>query len=832
MQTILFILFLACFTQAAERPLVSLDFETNLVNAGTLLDQARFHTYASGEDPCFAQGPRGYCLDLTAASRHGGTTPNDPPAGGAVRYHHPSLDTLDTFTIAFWARQNPYAVNSASARLLNKSGAWDLLPTASGLALMLGADTNKVPYTLANAKHFRLTAEWTFYALVVSPKTITAYASLNAVLVSLGEVQRHDAFRAAPGELVIGNFNGIRPFNGWIDSFRIFRGTLAEADICTLFKEDLAATKEPVFAPIAALARTPITASNVRAHLPPSAIPFSTRWPRTNALAMAHDFHATHCLWVYGFDTNYMQAVHASNLHYQATLNGLQGQAHATTHRSAIDDPSGRHEDLDGNKITPPWMVTFGPRTFTGCCNSPAFRQLFFTDARRLVESGADSLHVDDWEMNASWSRNAGVCFCAACRSGFRTWLSAHCTSDELRTLGIADLQTFDYRAHLKTNGIPDAAAYKIHFRTLPLTPYFLDFQTESMRAFFRDFRHQLDTWSPKKYIPISVNGLLTPLRPEHVLPGVDVVDFLLGESSLNAEYQTAREFIFGATFAEAAQITQVVSPIPRSTARTRAAIATTYALGQPHLVPWDLYMGSDATGIQPRYFGTRAQYGDLYDFVDAHRTLLDTTAAIAEIGLLVNADLPGSYAETCLRLAARQIPFRILTGASRYARLPIRADDFHGLRLVLVLSPLDSFCAEDQATLAAARTSGHLRFAPVDKLDALMQPMALELLRLEAPAQIYAFVRADRARNMVAIHLVNWNLGGPDTERAETYQAITVTLFQPARWPHPAQAAWHLPGEPAIAITPEPHAECIRLTLPRLTTWGILTLDGATSTP
>ncbi len=477
-------------------------------------------------------------------------------------------------------------------------------------------------------------------------------------------------------------------------------------------------------------------------------------------------------------------------------------------------------------------MVTFGPRTFTGCCNSPAFRQLFFTEAHRLVELGADSLHVDDWEMNASWSRHAGVCFCAACRAGFRTWLAAHCTPAELRTLGIDDLATFDYRNHLRAHGIPDAATYKARLRTLPLTPLFLDFQTASMRAFFRDFRRQLDAWSPRKYIPVSVNGLLTPLRPEYVLPGIDVVDFLLGESSQNAEYQTAREFIFGAKIADAARITQVVSPIPRNTARTRAAIATTYALGQPHLVPWDLYMGSDATGIQPRYFGTREQYGDLYDLVHTHRALLDATATVAEIGLLVNADQPGTYAEACLRLAARQLPFRIIAGASRYARLPVRPGDLHGLRLLLELSPVSSFCAEDQATLAAARSSGCLRVAPLNKLDALVQPLALELLRLEAPDQIYAFVRADRTRGTTALHLVNWNLGGPDTERAETYQSITVTLLQPARWRYPTRAVWHQPGEPAVAITPESHADCIRLTLPRLTTWGILTLADSPHTP
>jgi hypothetical protein len=822
---------LVCLSLAApaaeDPPLLALDFETELVNAGTLGGSVWFHAYAAGEEPLFGFGPFGRCLDLTAASRHGGDTPHDPPAGGAALFRDPALNALDSFTVVLWARQNPFTAGHAPARLLHKPGAWDLLPNPAGLTLMLGPDTTKVRYTFSGKNHRSLSSEWRFFAVAVSPRAVAAYTGgRRDPFEPLGEQPRSDTFTAAPGELALGNFGGIRPFNGWIDRVRLFRGALGEAAVRDLFDADLATARATVLPPVTELSRlSPERRSSITNRQ--SLIPFSARWPRTNALDAARAFHATHLLWVYGSDTGFVRRAHDAGLFYQGTLNGLQGQGHSTTNRSAIGDASGRHEDLDGNKNTPRWMVTFGPRTFTGCCNSPAFRDLFFADAERLVKAGVDSIHVDDWEMNASWVRSAGVCFCDACRNGFRDWLAKRRTPDELNALGVADIAAFDYRVHLHANGVPDAATYRARFSTLPLTPAFTDFQIESMRAFFREFRRHLDAWSPHKYIPASVNGLFTPLRPDRVLPGADVIDFLHGESSQNADFQTARDFLLGAKAAEAVGITQVVSPIPRSTARTRAAIATTYALGQPHLVPWDLYMGSDATGIQPRYFGSREQYGDLYDFVRDRRALLDRHAAVAGIGVLVNGDQPpGRLADFCLALAARQRPFRLLLGANRYTRVPLRPADLRGLRLVVELSPADTFCAEDQAVLAAARASGLTRFAaPTADLDAVCRAMDLDLLRLEGPENLYAFPRADPAARSSVIHLVNWNLGGSATERAETYRHVTVSLLQPARWGAVERAVWHAPGEGSIDLTPERHADCIRLTLPRLTTWGIIEL-------
>jgi len=41
-------------------------------------------------------------------------------------------------------------------------------------------------------------------------------------------------------------------------------------------------------------------------------------------------------------------------------------------------------------------------------------------------------------------------------------------------------------------------------------------------------------------------------------------------------------------------------------------------------------------------------------------------------------------------------------------------------------------------------------------------------------------------------------------------------------------RVTYHQPGEPAIDLEPEVHADAIRITLPRLATWGILKVSPA----
>ncbi len=121
-----------------------------------------------------------------------------------------------------------------------------------------------------------------------------------------------------------------------------------------------------------------------RFHPKASAIMFSTRWQRQDRgeFDMMRDFHATHCLWVYGTNAQYIKEVKQRVGFYEGSLNGMWGYAAAGAQPSAEGDTSGREQDLDGNKTLMTHMLHWkGQPRWEGCHNSPAFRAIFWQAA-------------------------------------------------------------------------------------------------------------------------------------------------------------------------------------------------------------------------------------------------------------------------------------------------------------------------------------------------------------------------------------------------------------------------------------------------------------------
>jgi hypothetical protein len=71
----------------------------------------------------------------------------------------------------------------------------------------------------------------------------------------------------------------------------------------------------------------------------------------------------------------------------------------------------------------------------------------------------------------------------------------------------------------------------------------------------------------------------------------------------------------------------------------------------------------------------------------------------------------------------------------------------------------------------------------------------------------------------------VNWSARA-DGKGPEVYRHVTISLRHPRQWPAIGRATYWQPGaaDPA-ELTPEPHADALRITLPELATWGILAL-------
>jgi hypothetical protein len=265
---------------------------------------------------------------------------------------------------------------------------------------------------------------------------------------------------------------------------------------------------------------------------------------------------------------------------------------------------------------------------------------------------------------------------------------------------------------------------------------------------------------------------------------------------------------------------------MPRRIAPTRAALGLTYALGQFYLVPWDIYMGNGPDGLTlPRFMGTREQFGDCYDLIHQQPGLFDGYESPALVGVVLNLNEP-AYAEAlglCSDLTAWGVPYRVIAASEQGARFPLRAEQFQGLRAMVLVSPVESFCAEDQAVLQGVLAGRRVRNLPLDeRLRDNLKRFDLRLVRVEGPERIIAVPRVKPGG--AVIHLVNWNLD-EETDTAEEFAHVTVALHEPGAWGEVTSARYHAPGAEAVEVPVERHRQFLRVTVPRLRTWGIIEL-------
>lgn len=359
--------------------------------------------------------------------------------------------------------------------------------------------------------------------------------------------------------------------------------------------------------------------------LPPGApkasdVCFSSRWKHPKDANDPHDtfktaaaFHATRFVWVYTLDAAFAAEVKRRGYGLQAAINSLVPDFPAETRER------GRILDLNGNRVAAPWMR--GWNGYWGCVNSPEWRASYLAYAKKCLDIGADCLQMDDPPCNfaaVAW----GGCFCEDCMAGFRDFLKANATAQTLKTAGVEDVTTFNYRAFLKQRKAPVGDAFARWDD--PLKKHFAEFQRESVAAFYAWVRPEMDKHAGRR-VPISSNNYDARWSFPY-----DLFDF--GMAELPAKSATPATLCQKLQDAHRRGKAQVFTFVSEDKALTRKVIATCYACGGHLIVPWDVYMGSNA----PRYYGKPEDYADLYRFVRDNAALFDgyEEAAVAVPGL------------------------------------------------------------------------------------------------------------------------------------------------------------------------------------------------------
>eukprot|EP00937_MAST-01D_sp_MAST-1D-sp2_P001369 g1369.t1 len=345
-------------------------------------------------------------------------------------------------------------------------------------------------------------------------------------------------------------------------------------------------------------------------------------------------FHATRLDWVYTLNGSFVRALPAHN------LTGISLAMNPQVEDAAGTFTTGRVLNAYGEPLVAPWMRTWAPpHHYYGCVNNPAYKQLAIARARQLVALGATMIQHDDPESNAEatqWDRGdprTSGCYCPVCVKGFTAaLLDGALNGTELRRLNVT--AAFDYGAYVRGEyQLPAAAGAGAGARApLPWDPEknatlraaFVQFQRNATRAYARELRAAVPA-----AVPLSGNnggfwggdataewdGGLGELRAGDANPGGLREIFVDAVPAGKAQLMTMPKESNATAVASAA-----------GTRRTRRALAQAFALGGGMLAPWDIYL---PTPDARRYYGSAADYADLFAFARAQRRLLDALPAL-----------------------------------------------------------------------------------------------------------------------------------------------------------------------------------------------------------
>ena len=370
------------------------------------------------------------------------------------------------------------------------------------------------------------------------------------------------------------------------------------------------------------------------------------------------DFHVTRLEWAYIRDKDAIGRFRKSG--------GLFGGA-ASSSLSHVAKPEAGSSyadlaclNLRGEPVVPTWKRTWRPPgSLWMCVNNSTLEECYLEYLKSCLDAGAQVMQRDEPSGNAGavyW----GGCFCEHCMRAFRDYLARNTTPEDRRQLEIGDLGSFDYRELLKRRGAPVGDDFK-QYDGGRLKQLFIDFQTETTVAFHKRTRQALDEYAGKRVAFSCNNGCRqwTPIELQF--------DWCFGELS----YRDAQpDFIHGAMRQAAEFGRHQVVTMPKKSDReeldswcrlTRRTIAMAYACGGHCMVPWDVYMPSDA----PRYFGTARQYADLFGFIRANSQYLDGYEYAGAFGPGIECDLYGDEfpvqltADNRVGLVLRAVPGR-----------------------------------------------------------------------------------------------------------------------------------------------------------------------------
>ncbi len=345
-----------------------------------------------------------------------------------------------------------------------------------------------------------------------------------------------------------------------------------------------------------------------------------------DTLEAVRRFHVTRLEWVYGLTPDFVKKAKALGV-------SVSGATSCNTALSIANTPDAAQKfcilDLNLHPITAPWMRKWNPPGLWLCVNNPTVRERSLAQIEQQYDLGLRDLQRDDPQDNEA-ALGWGGCFCQYCMAGFRDYLKKNCSADELRALGVSNVDDFDYRKYLLDQHAPVGDQFK-KYDGGRLKELFEAFEKQSTIAFHVWWRGELNKHAGH-YVPVSCNNNSQIFTGPFAL-----FDFYVGELFVRnnkPEFffqleQTVKKLGKGQTLTmpEARDVTSS----PAWIRQIRQAIAAAYATGLHIEAPWDAYIIAQESS---RFFGEPKDFSDLFAMVRASAELLDGYEDVAATGM------------------------------------------------------------------------------------------------------------------------------------------------------------------------------------------------------
>ncbi len=439
-----------------------------------------------------------------------------------------------------------------------------------------------------------------------------------------------------------------------------------------------------------------------------SALYLSSRWYRIDGrdgqmgtIDAIKRFNPTAIKWAYITQPNEVKAIQALGVEHQGTISSTLPDV---PNQSPKVYEVGRAKTFEGKSFKPfhmTWEIS------VGCFNHPDYLDILWNDVKAIIDSGTYSIQVDDWLSNSSYYELNG-CFCDYCMKDFTAYIKNNYTKEQIAAFGIENIDTFHYKTFLTEKfGAKTLSEYNAIKGKTPLDGIFKKFQETITAGFFHDIRKKADEYAGRHVI-FSCNAghfIGNYNDPQHKY-GFDFFDISIGESD-EYEYETIDNMIVSTGLFESLNKPFIVSPRTTSAVQldvdvSRRGAAATYATGGYFLVPWDVWI----FGQPLRYFGSPAEYNDLFHFVRQYPELFDKHERAADVAILADwsalreKDTKEAFTKASLRLFKNGVAYRVLPINAAEPEIHLDAADLSGIQSIITVHSLDKLAPQDKALI------------------------------------------------------------------------------------------------------------------------------------